>query len=243
MQISQRQTDKGVVEDVEFDGRTYTRYPYVGNLSHGRDFTSGMDRIDGHKRFLHRDVWEKFNGKIPEGCVVHHRDFNHSNNDIGNLILCRAAQHMSLHAKKFHREHPEFAMAQMEINQDKCREWHGSEEGRIQHSKQCDVFRDRRKVTIKCDQCGKDCEYDDLCSRSDRNHFCSNACKSKWRRYSGMDDVEVVCKICGSKFMGNKYAKRKICHDAGKHSRINKVDVRDLPGSDAGVQSDGGKLA
>ena len=49
---------------------------------------------------LHRYVWETFYGqKIPEGCVIHHRDFNPKNNAISNLQLMTIAEHNKLHHK------------------------------------------------------------------------------------------------------------------------------------------------
>ena len=63
-----------------FDGRRYTR------------------QEDGHYRgykgkYLHRAVWEHFNGEIPKEYVVHHVDGDKSNNDISNLTLLTKAEH------------------------------------------------------------------------------------------------------------------------------------------------------
>lgn len=43
------------------------------------------------------------------------------------------------------------------------------------------------------------------------NRFCSNKCKSKFRRDSGIDDEYRICKVCGKKFKTNKYSKAKTC--------------------------------
>lgn len=46
---------------------------------------------------IHRFIWSYFNGKIPEGYEIHHRDFNHDNNDISNLELVTKEEHKEIH--------------------------------------------------------------------------------------------------------------------------------------------------
>jgi HNH endonuclease len=41
--------------------------------------------------------------------------------------------------------------------------------------------------------------------------FCSNACKSAWRRASGLDDEKRICVRCGGTFTVNRYAKQDHC--------------------------------
>ena len=60
---------------------------------------------------------------------------------------------------------------------------------------------------FECEYCKK--KYKAI--NNNTNRFCSNKCKSAWRRKSGIDDVEKVCEICGSKFKTNKYSKTKTC--------------------------------
>ena len=52
-----------------------------------------------HNKYLHRLIFEDFYGEIPEGCVVHHKDENPSNNCILNLQLMDNTTH-----KKHHKE-------------------------------------------------------------------------------------------------------------------------------------------
>ena len=47
---------------------------------------------------LHRYIWEKYNGKIPKGYEVHHKDKNRINYDINNLELIETELHHRLHA-------------------------------------------------------------------------------------------------------------------------------------------------
>ena len=49
-------------------------------------------------------------------------------------------------------------------------------------------------------------EYRDTSSR-----FCSNACKSEFRRQSGKDNTTRVCTICGESFTTNRYTKKQTC--------------------------------
>ena len=37
--------------------------------------------------FIHQVVWNYYGGELPEGCVLHHKDFDSTNNDIDNLEL------------------------------------------------------------------------------------------------------------------------------------------------------------
>tara|TARA_R110000824_G_scaffold294645_1_gene483026 strand:- start:35 stop:487 length:453 start_codon:yes stop_codon:yes gene_type:complete len=44
-------------------------------------------RTGGRKHMHHRVIWEMFNGSVPEGCIIDHKDRNPSNNKIDNLRL------------------------------------------------------------------------------------------------------------------------------------------------------------
>jgi len=46
---------------------------------------------------LHKYIYEKFYGKIPINCVVHHKDLNRRNNNIENLQLLTLVEHGKLH--------------------------------------------------------------------------------------------------------------------------------------------------
>lgn len=52
---------------------------------------------ENSRKFLHRLVWEKHNGEIPEGYQIHHIDGNKLNNDISNLQLISPDKHTRLH--------------------------------------------------------------------------------------------------------------------------------------------------
>ena len=143
---------------------------------------------------LHRYVWEKYNGEIPKGYHIHHKDKNKFNNNIENLEMLTASEHEKLH-ELLRSENEIIARKQNLENyaRPKANEWHGSEDGRKWHKKQ-----------------GFDNGFN-------KASFCGNNCKSKWRRKEGLDDVERICAICGKTFNANKYDKVKTCSkDCGK---------------------------
>ncbi len=54
--------------------------------------------VGGKNVLLHRYVWEKHHGIIPEGFEIHHRDKNRHNYNVDNLELIAAADHHRQHA-------------------------------------------------------------------------------------------------------------------------------------------------
>ena len=59
-------------------------------------------RISKNNKLLsyHRYVWEKYNGKIPDGMVIHHINEDIHDNKIENLRLMSVSEHAILHGKK-----------------------------------------------------------------------------------------------------------------------------------------------
>lgn len=58
----------------------------------------GYMRVDlnGKHRFIHQLVASAFNGPIPKGLVVHHRDHNKLNNCADNLLITTQTENMRL---------------------------------------------------------------------------------------------------------------------------------------------------
>ncbi|MFA5378911.1 MAG: HNH endonuclease signature motif containing protein [Dehalococcoidia bacterium] len=54
-------------------------------------------RCGASKVYLHRAIWEKLFGPIPEGCVIHHVDFDSLNNSPENLQCITRSEHNSIH--------------------------------------------------------------------------------------------------------------------------------------------------
>lgn len=71
---------------VEFNGCKYT----IRN-------TGYFAKTSGDRSLLHRDMWEFFNGKIPDGFDIHHLDENKLNNHIENFICIDKSDHTKLH--------------------------------------------------------------------------------------------------------------------------------------------------
>lgn len=165
---------------------------------------------DGRFVRLHIYVWENEVGEIPDGYHIHHKDFNPDNNDISNLQLMPKHEHLKYHSNL---QDKEWARRNLEERaRPKAKEWHGSEAGIEWHRKHGKEVAEKLKlatVELVCQHCGK--TYSVQRSISEGSRFCSNACKSAWRRKVGLDDEERVCAICGKKFFANKYANKKTC--------------------------------
>lgn len=152
-------------------------------------------------------VWQNSFGKVPEGFHIHHIDENKSNNNLVNLCLVHKSIHPLLHPIT-----PEKRQKCKE-NLDKIRhltkEWHSSEEGRLWHKYHAlktglGKWESRKYSCIVCFK-----EYES--TKRSGNKFCSNACKSKFRRKEGLDNVEAKCEGCGNDFMTSKYKKNRFC--------------------------------
>jgi hypothetical protein len=85
-----------------------------------RAFSMGFHPRDGHFRvygyskgkvkhqYRARMIWEYFNGKVPEGSVIHHINLDKKDDRLENFMLLDNALHSSLHAPKgikFGRNH------------------------------------------------------------------------------------------------------------------------------------------
>jgi hypothetical protein len=205
-----------VVDRVEFNGIVFRRYPDgVGASERNYFVPDGRHRKQGVGR-LHQEIWKDRHGPIPKGWHVHHRDGNPLNNDIDNLEALPGEEHVSRHGldRGLTGEH----LAHLERIRPLAAEWHRSEEGRawhVEHGRA--VFGDRDFVTGVCECCGASYETNTPWLA----RFCSNRCKSQWRRDSGIDDVTKQCECCGSDFRSNKYQKVRFCGTSCgvRHSR------------------------
>lgn len=71
-----------------------------GRLCQAWKGKSYPENKDGYFGYLHRAVWEFYNGKIPKGYHIHHKDENKKNNQIENLECLTKHDHNSLHKKE-----------------------------------------------------------------------------------------------------------------------------------------------
>jgi uncharacterized CHY-type Zn-finger protein len=177
-----------------FNGRTYYQYE-------GRYFTS-------HNKKMHRDVWSFYNGEIPKGHHIHHIDGDVTNNDISNLQLMEASKHLSMEAKKRHKENPEWSKQFHAKGIEMAKEWHKSPEGREWHKQHgIQAYAKRKPISRICQKCQKQYETTQLKNPK----FCSNNCKSAFRKASGIDDVKRICGVCSTEFTANKYTPQTKC--------------------------------
>ena len=63
-----------------------------------------------------------------------------------------------------------------------------------------ETFNYRKPKMGVCTNCGKE-----FVGQPGKDRFCSNACKSAYRRKSGVDNVTRSCAFCGGPFIVNKY--------------------------------------
>lgn len=199
-----------------FNGRLYQLRP-----SDPRYFERG-----GRVR-LHVVVWTFYNGKPPKKHHIHHKDGNKHNNKPENLELKKASDHLSEHMNEWKIRDPDHFLRLAKSGQDSAAKWSKTEEGlafRRQHVKNV-LFKyhdklHKREVEKVCEVCGNRYVTTNLSSKNSR--FCSNNCKSEFRRRSGIDDEVRKCKMCNRDFTANKYTKKKFCSRSCSSSFIIK---------------------
>lgn len=181
------------------------------------------------RKYLHRYLWEKAHGEIPEGYEIHHKDHNPLNNELDNLELIESEAHKAYHHRNLTDEQRDFLRWNMnEKARPAAIEWHKSEEGREWHKEHYNRTKEKlhEEVKLKCEMCGSEYETVD----NGKNRFCSNKCKSKWRRKSGVDNEIRVCEWCNKKFSVNKYSKTRHCSRSCTNKNIHfKRKSKDSP--------------
>jgi hypothetical protein len=161
---------------------------------------------------LHRVVWAHHHGPIPPKHHVHHKTGDRSRNQVEDLELMRAGEHLSLHMKVPGRA--EISRRSLPKARAAAAEWHASPEGRewhrAQHAKHvAPLF--KKKVDKVCQRqgCGK--AYQTAAITAVNSVYCSNSCKTAARRASGVDDIVRKCAACGGDFSVNKYSPVRTC--------------------------------
>lgn len=153
---------------------------------------------------LHRHVWERNHGPIPDGHHVHHLDEDRANNQPENLACITATEHLS-------REHGAASgeRGRRSIGRAGAASaaWHRSPAGLDWHRKHYDAvaakLRERRPAA--CEHCRKQFMATPIA------RFCSNACKSAWRRASRLDHESRTCQSCNNEFQANRFGDQRFC--------------------------------
>ena len=190
-------------------------YAYVDGYKFKKDLRDNYylssTNIGNRRKRLHIYIWEKYNGEIPKGYDIHHIDHNKDNNEINNLKMILKREHSILHSKELTEEQKAKKIKNInEKARPKAIEWHKSKKAKKFHKEQYKISLGKMKPQKNtCENCGKD--YYSI--YNGRNKFCSNKCKSAYRRKLGVDNIEKNCIKCGKKFEVNKYSKREQCYN------------------------------
>ena len=185
------------------------KFAYFNGLKFTRDDKSGYFLNSTNRLRLHRYVWEYHNGEIPKGLQIHHVDEDKRNNEIDNLQLTTTSDHLRHHASERVKINPIWADRFQAKGTESAKDWHKSDEGKEWHKRNYEAVKDklRKEEPVECAECGETFET----VKRNGNNFCSNSCKSKWRRESGLDNEVRKCEICAGEFTVNKYSKTKTC--------------------------------
>lgn len=196
---------------------------YFDDMKFTRDEKTGYylsTRKVGNRRVrLHVYVWSFYNGDVPKGYQIHHKDEDKSNNDISNLDCLTLHDHLSYHSSS------EANIRILREYHDACIEaskgWHRSDAGHDWHMKHYEEFKDRlhEKVEIECQYCGK--KFISV----KNSKFCCSAHRAYARRKSGADNIEAICVMCGKPFVKNKYEKTRTCGKECK-AELRKATMR-----------------
>lgn len=169
-------------------------------------------KIDGKTMLLHRYIWEYYNGAIPSGCVIHHKDEDKSNNNIDNLECLLNEKHSTYHGKNKSPERLQKDRKNLVKAREKASEWHRSDEGRAWAKKNARRLVEQGKLNpttlYTCENCGK--QFIGVKRRA-KHKFCSGACEQYFRRHNGLNDEKRICAVCGKEFIADRYEKTKTC--------------------------------
>ena len=77
--------------------RPYCKGGYGYGNERGKYLSISLSNKTKETKYIHVLVWEAFNGEIPEGYVVHHKNHNRKDNRLENLELLDMHTHATMH--------------------------------------------------------------------------------------------------------------------------------------------------
>lgn len=190
-----------MIYSIKYNGVTYRKHPkqkyYYSSKCNSR-----------YSRSLHRQTWFDNFGEIPAGYDVHHVDNNHENNDISNLELISRSDHAKMHMRERVLNNPDKFKELAAVGRPLTKEWHASSEGIEWHKKHAAEtnFGKYDYGTYNCECCSNEFNKKTIFAK-----FCSNKCKSKYRRINKLDHIDRVCKCCSVNFKSCKYTGSEFC--------------------------------
>ena len=177
---------------VEFNGKNYE---LVGKYYFEKNSTNAGRR---NAKQLHIAVWEFYNKQeVPKGCHIHHKDFNHLNNDISNLECLPIKEHLSLHAKTWWSKEEKRKKGEEHLYKirEKASEWHRKMKGQHYH-------KNWQPKTLNCEFCGK--EFVQNCYNQ---RFCCSTCANRKRNGYGIKKY-MFCENCGKEIVRKAHHQR-----------------------------------
>jgi hypothetical protein len=153
----------------------------------------------GYTRQLHRDIWEHYNGPIPKGYHIHHKDHNRLNNDISNLECLSASEHA------LHHRREDIAQGRLSYFHEAWMKHISTKAGMEAHRAACRRgWKVRKVVTKNCLVCHKEFK-----TRQPHKLTCTQVCKQKkvWQTWTVLNQRgfrKDGCIVCGEE-TGNRH--------------------------------------
>ena len=121
-------------EQIIFQDIVFFRYSASSCRTDRIYFRSGIAKKKfGYSR-LHQVIWFIYNGKIPKGFSVHHKNFNSEDNRIENLECVSTKEHRKIHQKEQWTKNREkwlkYCSENLEKAHSKWKDWAKTIEGK-----------------------------------------------------------------------------------------------------------------
>lgn len=203
---------KVCVRIVRWDGVVWRRYPKAKQKNRRVYYAGYWRRM---LTTLHRAMWEKEYGQIPDGREIHHIDGDPLNNVLSNLECLTPLEH-----RRKEVEAGSFSTPKIRRHLNKVRHlasaWHGSPAGRVWHAENGRKVMAKRPLLNKtCEQCNQPFQ-----AKHARARFCSSSCQSKAR--PPRESIHrLTCEQCGRRFDAKRKTQRfcsYTCSGVARHA-------------------------